>query len=264
MSKSFGVTAGMMKQLLRWGATLGIIGSTFLAGSNLAALALPKDQVLGKLNPVPVFTVADAQGAPLIATGQDNAKVAGVFISQKDAQAFIDKLKKENPDLGSKVQVVPVSLGEVYQLEEQNQGKKDGLNFAYVPVASEVEEAKKILEQNKQKYQGGVPLFVAKGGDNQGYLTIQKDNKEVIPFFFDKAQADQMIARFKEQKPDLAGSIKIDVVILEGVITALAKNDDELLTKIVLWPTEETIEFIRSTAPKQPDSTAPQPSKPSK
>jgi hypothetical protein len=50
----------------------------------------------------------------------------------------------------------------------------------------------------------------------------------------------------------MASSIKIDVVLLEGVITALAKNDDELLTKIVLWPTQETIEFIRSTTPQQP------------
>jgi hypothetical protein len=252
MINTFGVTTEMLRKILGLGATLSVIGGTFLAGSNLSALALPKEQVLGKLNPVPVFTIADAQGAPLIATGEDNSKVAGVFISKKDADAFIAKLKQENPDLGSKVQVIPVSLGEVYELEEQNQGKKDGLNFAYVPIANQVEAAKKILEQSGQKYQGGVPLFVAKGGDKQGYLTIQQDNKEVIPFFFDKAQVDQMIDSFKKQKPDMASSIKIDVVLLEGVITALAKNDDELLTKIVLWPTQETIEFIRSTTPQQP------------
>lgn len=262
MIKKFGEKTGMLKKVLSLGATLSVIGGTFLASSNLAAFALPREQVLGKLNPVPVFTIADAQGAPLVASGKDNSRVAGVFISQKDAQAFITKLKQDDPELGGKVQVIPVSLGEVYELEEQNQGKPDGLSFAYVPIANQVEAAKQILQQGGQQYQGGVPLFVAKGGDNQGYLTIQQNNQEVIPFFFEKAQAEQMIDRFKQQKPDLASSIKIDVVILEGVISALAKNNDELLTKIVLWPTEETIEFIRSTLP--PNSTAPQQPKPNK
>ncbi len=87
-----------MKSLVRLGAILGIVGSALLGPSpigKMSALALPEPQILEKLRSVPVFTITDAQGAPLIASvpkqgqGQTgNASVAGIFISQKDAQAL--------------------------------------------------------------------------------------------------------------------------------------------------------------------------------
>jgi hypothetical protein len=56
---------------------------------------------------------------PLFQMGQNKpTPVAGVFISQKDAQAFVERLKKEKPELGQTVQVVPVSLAEVYKLKK--------------------------------------------------------------------------------------------------------------------------------------------------
>jgi hypothetical protein len=97
-----------MKSLVRWSATLGLVGSALLGSfctDNLQALALTEDQVVQKLQSVPVFTVTDAQGSPLVASipkGQNQNQttaVAGVFISQKDAQAFVERLKTEKPDL---------------------------------------------------------------------------------------------------------------------------------------------------------------------
>ncbi len=57
-------------------------------------LALPDAEIIEKLKPIPVYTVADSQGAPLIATNDQALKVAGVFISKKDANNFVEKLKK--------------------------------------------------------------------------------------------------------------------------------------------------------------------------
>ena len=170
----------MIKSLFRRSTVLGIVGTAIVSSGliHLKALALPAEQVLQKLNPVPVFTIADEQGAPLVASGEDDAKVAGVFISQQDANNFVSRLQTENPDLASKVQVVPVSLGEVYKLAQDNPDES-GLNFAYVPNETAVNEAKSISTE----YAGGVPLFVAKGGDDNGYLTIEKDSQQVIPFF---------------------------------------------------------------------------------
>lgn len=239
-----------MKSLIRWSATLGLVGSVILGSSlaqNLTALALPAAQVLEKLQTVPVFTVADQQGSPLVATGEDKKKVAGVFISEKDAKNFVQRLQKENPDLGNKVQVVPVSLGEVYKLAQANEKKPDGLNFAYVPTQAEVDSAKKILGD---KYQGGVPLFVAKGGKEGGYLTVVQNNQQVIPFFFEKNQLQQMVDRFAKDKPDISSTLKIEVVPLESMIATLQQSNDEMLTKILLVPSQESIDFLRSNAPK--------------
>ncbi len=240
-----------MKSLVRWSATLGLIGSALLGSwfsQNPEALALPEDQIIEKLKPVPVFTIADQDGSPLIASGDDNSKVAGVFMSQQDANNFVERLKNENPELADKVQVTPVSLGEVYQLAQKNEAQANGLNFAYVPVQTEVELAKKLLSENGQEYQGGVPLFVAKGGSEGGYLTIEQNTQQVIPFFFEKKQLEQMVERFKQEKPDLASTVKIEVVPLESVIATLQNSDNEMLNKIVLWPSRESLEFLRSNS----------------
>lgn len=210
-------------------------------------LALPLEVILQKLQPIPVFTIADAQGAPLIASTEDNNKIAGVFISKQDANSFVEKLKKDNPEIGKQVQVIPVSLAEIYQLAEKNSQQKDSVQFAYVPSNQQIQQAQQL---NKQ-YQGGVPLFVAKAGEDQGYLTIKQNNQEVIPFFFDKQQVQQLVDNFKQAQPDLAKSVQIEVVILEGMLEALKKGNDEMLNRIVLWPSQESIDFIRANTPQK-------------
>ncbi|MEL6908687.1 MAG: Tic22 family protein [Cyanobacteria bacterium J06648_1] len=238
----------MIKPLIRWSITLGVAGATFLSWSameNLIAIALPEEEVLEKLDPVPVFTIADEQGAPLVASGEDEAKVAGVFISQGDANEFVNQLKTENPELAEKVRVVPVSLGEVYKLAESAEDGEDALNFAYVPDEEAVTSAKSIGEANQQPYQGGVPLFVARGGEGKGYLTFERNSQQVIPFFFEKAQLEEMVARFKEQEPEAAANVDIEVHPLEGVIETLETGSDEILEKIVLVPSSESIKFLQ-------------------
>ena len=222
-----------------------LIGCWLAQGTKL--LALPQAEILEKLQPIPVFTVADSQGAPLVATNEGTGKVAGVFISKADANKFVEKLKQENPELGGKVQVVPVSLGEIYEIAQENAKQEDALNFAYVPTQAQVAEAKKI----NSDYQGGVPLFVAKAGADKGYLTIQQNDQEVIPFFFEEDQVKNLIESFKKAKPDLASSVMIEVVPLEGMLAAMQKGDDEMLKKIVLWPSKESLEFLRSNVPEQ-------------
>lgn len=242
-----------MKSFVSKSATIGLISGTVLAsllGQGMKVLALPEGEIMKVLQQVPVFTVADAQGAPLIAVTKNEqgkeVRVTGVFISEQDAQQFFQKLQKDKPDVANKVKVRPVSLGEVYKLAAANANKPDALSFAYVPIAGEVESAKKILVENGKQYQGGVPLFVARGGKEQGYLTIQENNQPVIPFFFEKQQLQAMIERFKKEKPDVASTIKIEVVPLEGVMETMQQSNDQMLTKIRLIPSEETIKFLQS------------------
>lgn len=236
-----------MKLLIRLGAILGICGSTLLAPSiaNMSALALPQEEVLQKLSPVPVFTITDAQGAPLVASlskeGEDiNASLAGVFINKSDADAFVDRLRTQNPDLASSVKVVPVSLGEVYQMSESIRDNGENLQFTFVPGQQQVDSALTLTEEFN-----GTPLFLAKGQDEDGYLTIQRGEQQVIPMFFNKEDLQGMLDRFQSQQPDIASSVEIEVVNLEGVIEALRTDDDPFLTKIVLIPPRDTVEFIR-------------------
>ena len=253
-----------MKSLIRWTATLGLVGTTMLTsllGSYSKALALPEEQIVKTLQSVPVFAIADDQGVPLIAVEKEQ-KFTGVFISKQDAQNFFEQLKKENPEVASKVKVQAVSLAQVYKMQT-SQTQQNRLIIDFVPKESEVESAKKLLSERGQQYQGGVPLFVPKAGKESNFLVISRNNQDFIPFFFEKAAALQMVEQYKKANPAEAATVKIDVIPLESVIATLQQSNDEALTKILLYPSQETIDFIRANsnqnAPNQPPANQPRP-----
>lgn len=271
-----------MKSIFRWGATLGILGSAIMGSTltgNLRAQALPQEQIMQKLGSVPVFTITDNQGAPLVATPPQNAQnqnqqaqspVAGVFISQKDAQAFVNNLKKTNPQLGNTVRVVPVPLGEVYRLEQASANQPNSLEIAYIPAKQQFDAALNLLrqggsnselrqacEKNNRQLEDcvGTPLFVARAGKEQGYLTMkvnrpqannQQAQAEVIPFYFNKEELQGMLERFKQQQPELASTVDIQVLNLEGMLEILKNRNDAGVQQIVLVPPQESIQYVRS------------------
>lgn len=240
------------KSLLNKIKKLSVIGAT-VAGCWLTQttkiLALPQEVIIQKLQEIPVFAIANEQGSPLVIPTEDNRQVTGIFMSPQDAKSFIEGLKKNNPDVGNQVNVVPVSLAEVYQMSEKNSQQQDGLQVEYVPSNQQRELAKQLND----KYQGGVPLFVAaKTGDEQGYLVIQQNEQQVIPLFFDKQQVQELINEFKQAQPDLANSVEIQIIPLEIILNAFKQGDDEVLNRFILLPPQESIDFIRQNLPQQP------------
>lgn len=244
----------MIKKLVCSSAVLGMVSTAILSmgfGHNSKAWALPTEQVLQKLNPVPVFTITNDKGIPLLLSGKDDSQVAGIFINPQDAENFINDLKTKNPELANQVQVTLVSLGEVYKLAQENKTKENEIFFNLIPEKTEVALAKDILSQSGQEYKGGVPLFVAKVGSGNEYLIMGKDAQQIIPLFFEKEQLEKMVTVFKQQKPDLANSVTIEVVPLENIIATLQSSDDETLTKIRLVPSTESQEFVREKVSEQ-------------
>lgn len=263
-----------MKSMSRWGA-LGVAGSAIIGSSLIGimqALALPQEQIVKKLGPVPVFTITDSKGAPLVASvpsqqnqgaqnRQSQTSVAGVFINQSDAQAFVEDLKKKNPELAKTVRVVPVSLAEVYKLD-QGQGKPNSLDIAYVPSKQQVDAALTVMRQSGQKNANqfnGTPLFVARAGKEKGYLTVKQADQQIIPFFFNKDELQSMLDRFKKQQPNLASTVEIQVVNLEGVLQTLQTRNDKQLNQIMLIPPQASIKFVQSLQPTSNQNQRPAP-----
>ena len=246
-----------MKSLMRWVVILGLVGSAWIGPSlngTMRALALPEEQIVAKLRSVPIFTITDDKGTPLIITvpdGDKKTEVASFFISQVDALAFVEQVKSKNPDLATKVRVQPVSLAEVYQKHQAQKDKPDALEFAYFPMKQQVDSAMTLLRQQGQEVPqfNGVPMFIATGGPEKGYLTIEQGNEQVIPIFFNKEDLQGMVSRFQQQQPDLANQVQIKVVDLEGVLETLKSSNDPQLNKIVIVPPRETIEYIKSLSP---------------
>ncbi|MBD2665195.1 Tic22 family protein [Richelia sinica] len=252
-----------MKFLLRWGVTLGIAGSVMFAGisgmGNLSAMALPQEQVVKALQEVPVFTLTNNKGEFVVLSTQKESKTLsqiGFFISKQDAQKFLDnRLKKENPQLANTLEIRPLSLADYYKLVLENKKKKDSnVAFTLVPNQQQVESARNLLTQSGQQGQqfNGIPLFVPKFKKDNSYLTIPQGNERFIPFYFDKEQALALLDAFKQAVPQEAANTEIQVVNLYGLIDTLNSSNDPTLSKIFLFPSRESIEFIRSLVQKAP------------
>ncbi len=241
----------MISSLIRWCTTLGLAGATFWVsglGRMTPAFALPAQQVVERLQEVPVFTITDPQGAPLV-----SGNMAGVFIHPDDAYAFIARLRENNQELASQVRVIPVSLGEIFRLDTASSNQADGLNFAYVPMRAQVQNAQQATQQAEFQ---GVPLFVARGGNEQGYITLQQDNQQRIPFFFEREQLEVLVQRFREQQPEMASTIQIEVVPLEAILATLAESNNQQLMQILLVPSDSAIQCWQWHQSNNPDGGA--------
>ncbi len=243
-----------MKSLTRWTAKIGMVSGALLGAmllNSLSVLALTPEQIAQKLGPVPVFTLTDDKGAPLVSNppkGEKANPIARVFMSQKDANTFLAKLKADKPDLGKNLQVRPLSMAEVYQLKEKNKGSQPQLDFVYIPVKQQSDAALTIVKAAGAKIDmfPGVPVFVARAGD-KGLLTIQQGNESGIPMFFEKEQLQTFLDKFKASQPDLAKSADIQVLQLESILEAMSSTQkDESLEKIMLIPSNEALQFLQS------------------
>lgn len=242
-----------MKSLAHWGVTIGLIGSTVLTtwlGNPMNAFALPEADVVKVLEPIPVFTIADDKGSPLVGVDKDKQQFTPIFVSQDEATKFYQQLVKDKPDVAKNFKVRTLSLANIYRFGIENAKSPQKLNIGYVPSPAEIESAKKILSASGQQYQGGVPLFVARGGKDQGYLTITFNNEQRIPFFFEEAQLQELVNQLKKDKPDLAASLKIDVIPLESVLKAFETENDAFLKQVVIWPSREMWKIIEASNPQ--------------
>lgn len=265
-----------MKSFIRWSATFGLVSSvligSFWAGT-ARALALTAEQVMARLRPVPVFTLANEQGTPLVGTpteGENRNPIATVFINRQDAETFLNNLKTRDPQAAEGFRVTLVSLADVYEAAETERTgstpQDQQLRFAFIPARQQVDAALTVLRESGQTVNEfrGVPIFVAQSGtgDDRGYLMIQNGEQQVIPMFFDKTELQAMLDRVQQSQPDLARTITVQVVDLVGLIQTLQASDNQVLNQILLVPPRDSVEYVRSLQPQggqpaQPGQAAP-------
>ncbi|MBH8577487.1 hypothetical protein I8752_31880 [Nostocaceae cyanobacterium CENA369] len=251
-----------MKALVRWGATLGLVGSTLLGTvfiGNVPVLALPEQQIKEKLDAVPVYLITNEKGLPLsrpLPEAQNGQKsggsVTGVYLSRQDAVAFITELrnaKGKDPkmeELVKSLQVTALPLGVIYQQLQQTKNQPNRLVFAFKPVDQELKGAMDLLRQSGQKIDQfkSVPVFAVRFAPDKGYVPIKltANNQQLIPLFFSKQDAQGLLSQVKQKNP----KADIQVIDVDGVIDTLQKKNDEWLKQVVLVPSQESREYIRT------------------
>jgi hypothetical protein len=240
---------------MHWSLIATLAGSGVVVPSmthNMSAIAIPEADVLKRLERIPVFTVTDPKGTPVLASvpnPQDKSKqiqIAYFFMGQTDAQALVTKLKSDKPEIGKDAKVVTLSLKEAYNIQNENKDKKDQLAFQFLPTQQQMESAKTVLTKNgldPAKFTG-IPLFYAVGGKDKGLLTLQQGEEKVIPFYFSQQDLEGMLTQLKKQDAKLSESTTVAVTSLDQVVGSLFKEQGAEIEQITLIPSRDALQYV--------------------
>jgi Tic22-like family len=266
-----------MKALVRWGVTLGLVGSTLLGTvfiGNVPVLALSEQQIKEKLDGVPVYLITNDKGLPLsrpLPEAQNGQKpggsVTGVYLSRQEAQTFINELRNakgkdpKTEEMVKSLQVTAVPLGVIYQQLQESKNQPNRLLFAFKPVDQEIKGAMDLLRQSGQKVDQfkSVPVFAVRFAPDKGYVPIKltSDKEQLIPLFLSKQDAQGLLNQVKAQFP----KADIQVIDVDGVIKTLQDKNDTWLNQVVLVPSQESREYIKTlpqnNAPAKTPAAAP-------
>jgi hypothetical protein len=236
------------------GVAIGLVGSAVLAVQPIHALS--DAQIIEKLQGIPVITLTDKSGAPLVAQLNDKQKglYTEVYLGQKEVKATLQRLQNTNPAIAKQLQMRVVTLGEVYKSQVSTAGDKK-LNVLVVPSEAQVKSAIIILRKNdpnKAQQFDGVPLFVGVAGKPKGYVSINstQDKKRIIPIFFDKEQLQLVLDKFKKDQPTLAPTLDIQVISLDSLLTQMRSKNEPFYGQIVLARSREMAEYVAGAAAK--------------
>ncbi len=254
-----------MKLLVRWSVIASLLGSSVLGPVLLdqsSAIALPEAEVLERLQSVPVFTVTNAQGSPVLASNpqeKNGPQVATFFVSQKEAQGFLSQVKARNAELGKTAKVVPTPLGKAVEVARQN--KEKNIAFQFVPTQEDVKSAEALLRKQDPNFKkfNDVPLFYAMDTKTKGLLslTTSQDKSKIIPLYFNQKDLQVIVDQLKKENPQLGATTQIQVTSLSNVVASMLKENSPEISQITLVPSAESRAFL-STLPQ----SAPAPQKP--
>lgn len=229
--------------------------------ATVPAHALTEAQVLERLNGIPVFTITDDKGAPLLGTAPQQGtnrppQVLLFFLNPDDAQATLSQIRRSNPAVGSKARIVIRSMNDAYEVIRRNQNKKD-IAFQIVPAKASLDSARTILTSQGKAADKlpNVPVFFATGGKdkNEGLLTLEQNGKQLVPFFFDQKDLQSLIDRAKQQQPNVASSTKIQVTslfqVLDSMVATKNNRPNPDTERFTFVPSRNAFEYVLKNQP---------------
>jgi Tic22-like family len=228
--------------------------------------ALPERQIITKLNEIPVFTILNQQGSPLVGRvkgqdGQDKG-IVPFFLDPKQAQIYYDDYqKKAPPDVKTKFRLVVITLGEaVVAARDEAKNKDSKLRYVFQPAVEAQQVALTLLKKTAPKlkqYPGTPVFFVGKSETeptffNRGLYLQGKDGNPVvspkgteplIPFFFNARDAEDLLQLVKKNKPK--DNTTLHVLGLFQVLDLMADDKNNELTQAISFsPDDAALQFV--------------------
>ncbi len=257
-----------MKGLIHWGLILSLAGGSFVAPAflgQMSAIALSEAEILKRMDTIPVFIITDQEGNLLPAFIQDpndkdkKRQFVSFFLNHKDAQAVVSKIKADNPEVGNKARITTISLGQAYRLKKDNSSKADKVVFSFQPMKQQVDFARSILEQDGQPAEkfNSIPLFfLADSSNKSAPLTIENGKEKFTPFYFNRQDVQGVLEQLKQQKPEVANSMRIQVTSLDNLLNVLLQGNAPDFQFVSLVPSRESLQFVNQQQKNTPTQSA--------
>ena len=207
------------------------------------ASALTEQEILEKLNTVPVFLIVNSEGQSLTASvnnEETEVQVPIVFIHSAEAEAFLDQAEAEQAEIAGDARIAILPLSEVYA--EASAQLDNVSNLVYIPSTESVSSASQIVNREIQ----GVPLFAAIDLENEQYLLT---GNRTLPMFFSLQDLQSQLSALVEDNPELESSLGVEVVSFEAVLDNMAADDpdlDQLLELVQFIPASQTLQYLQS------------------
>jgi nickel transport protein len=221
----------------------GIAAATCLLTAPNSALALTEQQILQKLNGIPVFLIVNDEGQSLTASvtnDEQEFQVPIVFINSAEAEEFIANAENEQTALTGDAQIAILPLSEVYA--EANQQLEGAESLVYIPSAESVNQAAQIVDQEVQ----GVPLYAAVDLENDRYL-LTGDN--TLPMFFSLQDLQSQVSNLVASNPEIEDSIGVEVTTFETILGNMAADNpdvDQVMELIQFVPSSQTLQYLQN------------------
>ncbi|NJM78321.1 MAG: hypothetical protein HC852_24260 [Acaryochloridaceae cyanobacterium RU_4_10] len=243
-----------MRSLVKLGLTLSLLGGAVVGSvvvKTPTAMAIPEADALKRLDPIPVFAVANQDNVPIlgsVANPKDKSKqiqFMTFYMSQQDAQGLVTMLKSQKPDIGKNAKVITLSMRQAYDIKIKNKDKAESLVIEFQPSKQQVDAAIAVLKQNGQDVKDfkDIPAFYAIGGADKGLLTIEQGKNKVIPFYFNKQDLQGMLDQLKQKDPKLSSTTTVQVTSLSQLVSALMKDNSAGIQQITLVPDRASLEY---------------------
>lgn len=220
---------------------MAIAGSALMVSD--PALALSEQQILEKLERVPVFLIVNGEGQSLTAsvpTEAEEVEVPIVFLNSVEAENFLERAETEGSEIAANAQIAILPLRDVYaeastQLDSPN-------SLVYIPSVNSVQQASQIAEQEIQ----GVPLYAAVDLERDQYLLT---GENTLPMFFSLSDLQSQVSALVESNPDIQDAIGVEVTTLETILGNMAADNpdiDQLLELVQFVPSSQTMQYLQT------------------
>jgi len=272
-----------MKRIKNWALTLGLAGSLLLGVvSPRAAIALSEAEVMSQLTTVPVFTLVDDKGNPIVGTIKDAEKkdkpVLLFFLNHNDALQQLAFYQKEKPAEGAKAGIRLLSMKEVLESFDKIKDKQEVI-YSIEPNTSQLQTAVdllktsgqivtkdgKLVTKTGQAFVPDVPLFfptmTAEDGKTRFLpLSVEKEvqgkkqTDSFVPFYLSKTDLDRDL---KELLKDPKANVKVEVLMLNAYLAHLYKAKTAAEVPFRLIPSDESSKFVNSLLQQAASKQAP-------